>query len=224
MKKILLLLIILLVLVGILASPFFIKINNLNCTSQFGACSSDIKNDLDGIELGSLRDSKKKVQSTLLKHKKVKEFAINYTFPKTLNVVIVERKPQVAILRKNATNYILIDKDGTILEESDSTTFPIIAIQEVGHTNSELSFAANLQYELFINFNVNSSIMKKDHLLITKDGVNFLLPLKGDLDVVLGSYNLILSWLKSEKEKSRIDKVNAVYEVDLRYKNPVMRI
>lgn len=212
------------ILIGIVVSPMFININNINCTSQFGVCGDDIKTSLDSVILGNLKESKKNINNVLLKHRKIKEFAINYTFPKTLDVVIIERKPQVAILRKNATNYIVIDKDGVILEESDTTTYPTITIEDVGHTSSELSFASNLQHELFTNFDVNSSIMKTDHLLITKDGVNFLLPLEGDLDVVLGSYNLILSWLKSEKEKSRIDKVNAVYEVDLRYKNPVMRI
>ncbi len=224
MKKFLLALAFIILLGGIALSSRLIKINRISCSSQFGECNLNITDELGGIKLGSLKDSKEKINITLGKNKRVKEFVINYTPPKTLQVKVLERKPQVAILRKNASDYILVDREGVVLEEDSSTLLPIIIISEVGHSTEELTFAANLQYELFTNFNVNSSIMKKDHLLVNKDNVNFLLPLEGDLDVVLGSYNLILSWLKSEKEESRIEKVDAAREVDLRYKNPVMRI
>jgi len=224
MKKLIILMLFIGLLGGVIFSSRLIQIKGISCESQYGPCSPDITKALEGVTLSNLQESRKNLEAVLQKNKKIKKYVINYTFPKTLKAQILERKPQVAVLRKNATNYILVDKEGIILEESENTPLPIITIAEVGHTSDELTFAANLQYELFTNFNVNSSIMNEDHLFITKDGIDFLFPLKGDLDEILGSYNLILSWLKSEKEESRIEQARSVTEIDLRYKNPVMRI
>ena len=74
-----------------------------------------------------------------------------------------------------------------------------------------------------INFlySINESIIENDYIKVKiKNYPQTLFSAEGDVDFLVGSIRLIFSRLNDEAEGIRM---NEIREIDLRYKNPVLR-
>ncbi len=217
MKKIILaILLVFIILVGIFLSERVIKIRNFECTSQYGPCSSNV---LDSIEVdeGSLYQSKKAIREKLTNNRLIKDFDFRFIPPSTMTVFVIEKKAVVATGREGEGTYELITEEGDVLREVSETQLPKIITREV-ISDKEIKFLSVLLRELSREDEVREGTVDKDSMVVKlSNGPKVILPLEGDPDVLLGSLELILSWLNREGEMTRIGIV------DLRYKNPVLR-
>lgn len=223
MKKIIIVLFTL-VVVGTIVSPFFLPVSKIECISQFGSCSEELSREIEVVDKSFFLETKKILTEKLDSDSKIKGYQINYQFPQKLSLYVFERKPEIAVLRKNDNKYILTDRDGFILGQVEQTQLPIMEIVEVGHTQEQLRLASELFYELFSVWDIKKSELKADALWVkNSNGQRIAFPLEGDIDVILGSYTLVLSWLKSENKDFTIES-NSISEIDFRFRNPVIRI
>lgn len=223
MKKILLFLMFLIMTGGIF-TPFFLPVKQVECTSQYGICSEEVLSEINKIDKSRFLKTKRILTAKLKTNSKIKDFQINYQFPQRLSLFVFERKPEIAILRKNDDKYILTDRDGFILGQAVETPLPVMKIVEVGHTQSELRQATELFYEIFSAWGISQSELRGDALWFkNSQGQEVAFPLEGDIDKILGAYTLVLSWLKSENKDFTIEN-SSVTEIDFRFRNPVIRI
>lgn len=211
----------------ILTSLVIVK--KISCSSQFGQCSSLIEQRLDEAVNLKLRKALKSADNLLKSELLVKSYNIKYQVPDTLTIYIIERKPEFAIKKSEGEEVYLIDKDGRVLQTSDSTNLPKI-IYEHPYNEGELVeervlFSLELVYELAPYYRIESAGLSDNHLVLELErGPKVVFPSQGDRKLLLGSFNLIMSRLNSEDEDTRIEKSAEVKEIDLRFKNPVLKL
>jgi len=220
--------IVLFVSLPILIIPRLINIEKVTCRSQFGPCNIVIQEELDSINGGNLIDIREKVKNVLAKSVLVREFYIQYKIPNTLKVDLLEAKPKYAISDKNK-NIILVDARGYILTSQKTSSLPTIEVdkelKKVGEQVDENTlFAGEIIYDMFSLYSIDYGKIVEDRLeIISSDDIKIIYPLVGDREVLVGSLVAIMSRLKESNEAPRIEEVKSVSEIDLRYKNPVLR-
>lgn len=217
---------ILLIIIFVILIPTIIKklikIEKIECESQYGKCDEVIANSLQLT--GNYRDTKKIIEQRLEKDILVNSYLIQYQIPNKLKIDINLKKPRYAIF--NSSKYFLIDKDGLIIEESSETNLPTLNKENVNLVVGEKikekdKFALSIINGLTYLYSINSGNIINDELKVTSnEGIIIRFPLEGDKDVLLGSLRLIFSRLNDETKGIRIEDTK---EIDLRFKNPVLR-
>lgn len=217
-------------LIAVFLSPFLIvprvlKINKIDCISQYGPCSQTQENNLGQAEGRGLSEAKRKVGEVASKDPKVTSYSIQYKFPDILKVTIILRKPNFA-LKGSDTKVSLVDKEGVVLGWTERSELPLVV---TNHTTVGLGekidnkdiFASRILSGMFFLFGTKLGTIKDSYLEIeVPNGPKVIFPLEGDERVLLGAANLILSRLNKGGEEPRIENVK---EIDLRFKNPILK-
>lgn len=202
--------------------PRLISIKKINCSSQYGPCNAQVLSELNKYQNTNYYKAKNEITKILKSSEYVSQFSVKYVLPDILTINLIEKKPSVALFVDNQ-KYFLINQSGQVVDEVSETLLPKILPeaeinldltvgQEVG---SELKFAVLLMQKAYFIYNVSQSQMGNDSLsFVLSDGKKVIFPLEGDMDVLFGSLQLILSRLNTEANYSIID---------LRFKNPVLR-
>lgn len=217
----------------ILASPFYliprlVTIKKVTCASQFGPCNSQISSQLDLLSKGKLVDVRNEIQKTLDNNVLVKEYFVQFRFPNEIKVNLLEAKPKYALRDKN-NNILLIDERGFAITQSSLSSLPTVEtdgeLPGVGEeVDKKLLFAAEIIYDMFSLYGIDKGAITGDSLeLEGANGITLRFPLEGDRQVLVGSLVLIISRLNTPDEITRIEEITDVKEIDLRYKNPVLR-
>lgn len=205
--------------------PNFIKINRVECKSQYGPCGVYLENKITQAQGLSLRGAKAKLSGFLKSETQVEDFSLHYKIPDKLVIDVVLAKPKFALKKENEPEFALVNKDGVVLRWEDSTNLPFVetseAIPNVGETvTSGQIFALSLMYEVFSTYQSQSGEIKNGSLVIAMtNGLTVIFPQEGDKDALLGSLALVLAKLNENTKDSNIN----VREIDLRFKNPVLR-
>ena len=205
--------------------PGLIKVNRVECKSQYGPCSTIIQDKVKKAQGLSLRGAKAKVADLLKSETQIEDFSLHFKIPDKLVVDVVMTKPKFALKAEGEPQFAMVDKDGVVLRWEDSTNLPFVetpdAIPNVGETAKPSQiFALNIMYEVFSAYESQMGKIKNTSLVIaTNDGLTVIFPLEGDRDAILGSLALVLAKLKESPKDSRMN----VREIDLRFKNPVIR-
>lgn len=195
-----------------------IRIKEISCVSQFGPCSAGIVELTEKQENNFWWRAVREIKQNLAMDKRVEEYEINPKFPNGLKVIVLERKAEAAVKAAGDEKYSLWSGDGVVLGEASETQLPTVFITDEDVEVEEKMFTAELMHELFLWKNIRRGEVRDGGLRVRQeDGLEIIFPLEGDLDVVLGRANLILSWLNSEDAGTRITIV------DLRYRNPVIK-
>lgn len=207
-------------------SPNLIKIEKVECVNQFGRCSVELEqylNEYDGENISKVKSGIiNKLDSNLF----VKEYSINFQLPSTLRVHVLERKALYAI--KNDERYFLVGPEGVVFREEDFSNLPVVEMRglyEVGQViTAEDMFVLDITKEVGEYYKVTKAMVDKDYLIVLLgSGEKVIFPNDGDRQLLIGSLNLILLQLNSENQDTRIEQSRKVREIDLRYKNPVLR-
>ena len=199
-----------------------IKIEKIECESQYGECDEVIVNSLQLT--GNYRDTKKIIKQKLEKDVLINSYLIQYQIPNKLKIDINLKKPRYAIF--NGSKYFLIDKDGLIINESNETNLPTLKkdgdnLVVAEKINEKDKFALSIISGLTYLYSINSgNIINNELKVISNEGIIIRFPLEGDKDVLLGSLRLIFSRLNDGTKGIRIEDTK---EIDLRFKNPVLR-
>jgi len=198
---------------GLLVMGSF-KIKKITCQSQFGPCSIVIQKNLDLALENSIKTSKKILTESLTQNSLVSNFEIRFYPPSTYKVFIIEKKQSVAFYYND--EYIILDQAGEILTKKRDYTLPAIVVKSPNISNSQLKFVGKLYRELAAQYKLEDPEISKESFQVIIGDNTVLFPLEGDIDFLLGSLKLTLSWLKKTDKFTRI-------EIDLRYKSPVLR-
>ena len=163
------------------------------------------------------------LESELKSNGNVKEFDIRFQLPPSLAVYVTERKAVAALSIPGQAELILVDAEGLELEKTPQSQLPQVVF-ESGYEGDDMQFIISLVSNLYSYYHLRSTRVD-DYSIYAKvnDRLEFVFPKKGDLDVLLGSVELLLFRLKTIDQNSTIDTSNMVTQVDFRYKNPIIR-
>ncbi len=217
---------IILIVLFILSIPTVIKklvrITRIECSSQYGSCDAILADSLNIS--GNYKDVKKQINELLDKNVRVSSYTVQYKIPSILKVELNLIKPKYAI-RDLSNNCYLIDKNGVVIEISKESNLPTLINNVTYSTGQKISdkdnFALQLIEKVSWVYSVPVGTIENGSLLIMlKEGILVRFPLVGDSDVLVGSLRLIFSRLNDESEGIRM---NEIREIDLRFKNPILR-
>jgi len=216
-KRVLVVLVLILIVLGLFNIDRFVPINEVSCTSQFGPCNEEVKQEIETVRGKSLRDSKKRLKEMLSGLDRIGEFGFKYVFPTKMEVNINEIKPEVAVKNDNEDNYKLINSKGKLVGDVSETLLPLI---EVNRDLNEAEYEYSAQILLSLNdlYGIRTIRVIDNYLRAElPSGYEVLMSMDGDIDVLLGSLRLILFQLNEKPQEFRINTI------DLRYKNPVIK-
>ncbi|OGM24923.1 hypothetical protein A3D00_00285 [Candidatus Woesebacteria bacterium RIFCSPHIGHO2_02_FULL_38_9] len=198
-------------------------IKEVSCSNQFGSCSNIILEKIKSAEGKNVLDGKKIIKQDLEKEIIVANFTSRFRLPNKIVVYLVEKKPIIAIgdTVLHDQKFTLIDKEGLVLDKGEKGNLPILmsnkAFQIGEKIDDKTLFAAFLLQKLNQMYEVKMATVDNNQLESTLDGsVSVIFPLEGDQDFLIGSFNAIFSRLITQQQRSKI-------EVDMRFKNPVIR-
>lgn len=206
-------------------SPYIIKIENINCISNYGQCNQDIELSLKEANNQTLRNAKKHINQILSNQSSVTNHDIRFQFPAELNVYLIEQKPEFAIKIGESANYLLVSTQGSILGFSNETPLPKTT-SESELSDQEIKHVAKLGRRMFLIYGIKESQIRENAFVTSiNDKYSVYFPLSGDIDVLIGSLELILSQLNRANGNLKIgqDETVSPNTIDLRYINPVLR-
>ena len=152
----------------------------------------------------------------------VSDFSIQFKLPNIMLVNVIAKKPYFALKDPSSGKFQLIDQKGIVLALADSSNLPTVVSTESVKKAGELIgtrdlFALNLISGVYEMYQVGYGVITNDALTVDiPHGVRVIFPLEGDSEVLLGSLRLVYT------------KVTASYlgiysQIDMRYRNPVLR-
>ena len=219
-----------------------IIVKQINCKNQYGECGEQIKERLMKHKGQNINKVKSSLIIELENDLSIQSHSLQYNFPDSLDVFLVEVKPKFAVKPANSNLYYLIDKKGYTISSIDITKLPFLEVDtnlmEIGKVVDEsILFSGEILYDLHYSDQVKKGLLKKDGFNVSlKNGIDVIFPLDGDKEVLLGSLYAIQNQLKSDLQKTKIDsekecdsgcylqgECRSHCEIDLRFQNPVIR-
>jgi hypothetical protein len=180
--------------------------------SECTNCPEDIKNSVQNKNY-------KEAKSYLSSHKRLESYELSFT-TKGIIVDVIEKKPDVAFFTSPDGPYFLFDKFGTLLNYTpNQVNLPTVTISpSVSLSESEASFISEISYYIFNSQSVKeATVIDQGVNFKLSDNTSIIIPISGDIDLLLGSMKISLSWLKSDQNTSKMNTL------DLRFKNPVIK-
>lgn len=213
--------IIFLIPVVFLISPFFIKIK-ISCRDQYGICGSELQSRLSSFNGKNLYSARGGITKILKSDYLVSDFSLQFKLPSVLEVNVVSKKPQFALLGEGGS-VGLVDFDGTVLETSSQTSLPeVVTTESVPQPGSKVNdntlTSLKLLEGVYKMYQVRSGQLAGDSLVVDLPGqIRVIFPLDEDVQILLGSLRLIYPKVTSG------DLAGVYSQIDLRFKNPVLR-
>jgi hypothetical protein len=224
MKRISFFLGILLVLLFI-AVAFLFKIRSVSCTTvDHSRCPEKIQQLLDSLNGSRLFFSGKKLKTVLLNQPEVQSFSTRTSVLGDIMIELTLREAFVALKPESSSVYTLYTKDGVVVKETPETTLPVVVLKEQ-LSEKEIPFVATLGWNITGVLPVSDMSVEGGALKVTlRDHRIVYYPLSGDIDLLLGATLATFSQLNLTEGKLIIDRQAVeIHEIDLRFKNPVLR-
>lgn len=206
----------------ILGAPYFIKVKT-ECISQFGGCPGEIYGMIKNFDGKSLSVAKSGINKNLKNNSLVSDYSIQYKAPNILLVNLIVKKPFYAIHDPDSGKYASIDENGNVLSISQGSALPTLIAKvdplDVGvNVGTEKLFALKIILGVYEMYQVREGKIIDGGLTVElPPRFNVIFPLQGDAEVLLGSLRIIYSRISQ-------DDISGKYkEIDLRFKNPVLR-
>lgn len=226
-KKLLYFFLLISLVIGALFIPeHVLRINRIECRSQYIECDPQIVKKLDGVMGKSLYAAKSQVQSILKNESSVSKFSIQFKLYQTIKVNLLIKKPRFAIQDSESKKTALITSEGEVVAISEDTSLPKVRknekLKNVGEKVSDQDlFCLRILDSLFYSYQINQGeIIEGGFKVHFPDGFDVIFPLSGDKERTLGALSFILSGLKQDNKDLRIEDIRII---DLRFKNPVVR-
>lgn len=194
------------------------------CKSQTGVCPESLNNKIQNLNNKKLVTLNRQIKKILANNYLVNEYSIRFKLPNIYIIDLIAREPVFALKDMDTQKIALVSSEGKILAFSNNSYVPIVGVE----LNSELVEGSNVgEINLFalrltdgVNkmYQIKSSQIQNNSLLVElRSQIRVLFPLDGEIDVLLGSLRLIYSKVEGDNSLSNYR------EIDLRYKNPVIR-
>jgi hypothetical protein len=206
----------------LLLSPLFIKVN-IECRSQFGPCPDEINSKLYKLSGKNLFQAKTLASKYLKTDIQVEDYSLQFKIPDALLISLIINKPEFAIRDKSKGHLGLVDKEGKIISLSSSSSLPTVEVLSKDITigakvERREFFALELMRGIWQMYQVVTGEVQDESLVVELPGsIRVILPLDGDLQVLLGELRLVYGKIASP------DLAGKYSQIDLRFKNPVLR-
>jgi hypothetical protein len=228
----------------VFALPKTVKISSVWCETQYGPCPETLTREFEQYLGKSYPEGKQLVANYLDSQSGISKYTVRLTLPGKLHIYLIQKKPKFALKGEHGP-YAVIDAVGTVLTYQDSTLLPVMHIRgqppQVGQVvDKETLGAISLLDYLNVLFEVRETKLDDDAIVVQLPGkATFVLPVGGDIQETIGSVILISRKLgKSNSEssvlnnkdlESRMEKEDLTgclssCVVDLRFKNPVVKL
>jgi hypothetical protein len=202
----------------LMVGVFGLKIGEVGCESQYGPCSAEVRKLADEASGKNMFAARKRIDEKLGKSSLVIEYTLEFRLPFGLKVEVVENKGEAVVVDATSGDARIIDREGRTVKEAEGSSLPRLVKKDAGVTAEQEAFAGEILNTLMRWKGTKTGEIENEGFRVKTDGgYTFVFPLEGDVDILLGSMNLILSWLNTNGGDTRITLV------DLRYKNPVIR-
>ena len=225
MKKIAALFVVvgLMVVLSYYGAPRVVRIRRIDCRSQYGPCREEIRGEIEKVRGWELKSARAELKKVIDKYGMISEGRVDFKFPDKLEMKVLEKKAEVAVFDVDSGRYGLYDRMGDMLGETGETQLPVVTIDDEVLEGSDRRFIFSMVYEMYRWYNVRQIKIDKDGMRTRIRDLRVIIPTSGDEDVLLGSLELVLSWLNSRGTEAKIENIGGSIEVDFRYNNPVIR-
>ncbi len=204
------------------ASPFFIKVK-VECRSQSGQCPVDISSALRSLKNKNLFQARKVSRNILKKSFLISDFSMQFKLPNVLLINTIVKKPAYSVFDRSSGKYFLLDEKGMVLAVAEKSNLPTLIKEvyatELGTTTSEPDlFALKIIRGVMQMYQISVGTIQNDSLVVDlPSGIRVIFPLgDSEVDVLLGSLRLIYNRITA-------DYPGVYSQIDMRYKNPVLR-
>jgi|GEM_PF-4208414 len=209
-----------------LVIPNFIVVGETYCEGATRECSNEVLEIVEKARGMRYFRAKIFVSKKLEAYDRVISYSVRLRLFNKMILEVVERDAEVALLGVNG-KYSLFDRHGHSVGVSQSDNgLPYAKLLNGEISRSEISAFSEIIYVLDQKYSFVSGEIDRGALVFEHSGNKFIMPLSDDVDLTLGAFYLILSWLNSDPEDLRIgvtDNLSQRLEIDMRYKNPVIR-
>ena len=223
MKKIILSAIPLILLLAFFLPGILVKVK-IECRSQYGDCPREVVDRIGGLNGKNMSVARRELKKELKSNFLVSAFTVQFKLPNILRVDLIVKKPVYALKKAESDVLALVDREGTVLAVSNQAFTPVVITKgnllEAGEKVNEKDLSAlELMDGVYKMYQTSTGNIEGDTLLVELPGpIRVIFPLAGtDRNMLLGSLRLIYSNIRD-------DKGTILYsQIDLRYKNPVLR-
>lgn len=223
MKNFILPAVLLILVFFIFLSRFFITVR-IDCKSQLGSCPGDIIEKLIPLDGKKMHYAQQEIKKVMEESLMVSDFSVRFNLPNVLKIDVITKKPVFVLKDISSGESVLLDREGIVLSKSYDSELPVVFTNETlpetgSKIDSENFFALELIFGLSKMYQIKKATIMGNYLLTDLPGkVRVLLPLKeADKKLLLGSLRLVYANIWDSDGK-------ALYsEIDLRYKDPVLR-
>lgn len=208
--------------------PKLIKINKIECNSQYGPCSQSLSGDLSKITGENLAGISKFLKNYFKDNPEVTDYSYQYKIPDKLLVNVLEDKPKYSLKDSGKDSFFLIDSSGVAVGIESSSNLPFVEVDNfminIGDkvTDDKL-FALQIINDMFSQYQIKSGKIVENSLEVNlASGVKVIFPLEGNRLALMGALKLINDRLNSNLGDSKIE-LAGVKTIDLRFKNPILK-
>jgi hypothetical protein len=207
-----------------------IKIQKIECSSQFGNCPEDLTQFLNSFTDYNFYVVKKNISKYLDDNFLVENYLLQYKIPNSLKIDLNIKKPKYSFFVPSLSKYFFVTSDGIVVEIKDNTNLPNLNVfSDKG--NREYTFGEKIDSDMLFAFDILNNlnylysikeINFEDTKLVAKtnENITLVIPKLGEVDLIVGSIRIIFSRLNDESQGIKMSEVK---EIDLRYKNPFIR-
>ena len=207
-------------LLPILLFPYFHKVQQIDCTNQYNECSGEVLSGLEKFKNKSVKETLLDLDKSLKENPRIKSYKIIYQPIADISVELIEEKASIAIKENGTSEFLLVSEDHQLITKGSETTLPKLYItkSEIKIDSPEVKFSQDLLIDLAKYYDINEAYLDDSSIVATyKNELRLTFPISGDIDILLGSLELLLFQLKQKLPDTKISSI------DLRYKNPVVK-
>lgn len=203
-----------------------IRISKLECVVNRAPCEELLTERLTVVQGDPLYEAKSKVAGELSGYPAILSFQSRFLPPDKLRVDVITKKPAFAVQKPGSEYFLLAERNGEVVEITKENTLPVVIVEDasfaLGEAVSEpILLSAGLLSYLNFMFQERTGRVEGDSFIVdTAPGIRVIFPIYGDPKLLAGTVKYLFSRLNDEGIATKIANV---YEIDLRYQNPVLR-
>lgn len=204
------------------------RVKEIECKSQFNRCSSDLVQKIDSVDRASIFETGRNVNNILSGEVSLRRFSIQLKLNGKIQVYIEERVPVYCLKSGNFIYYA--DAEGIVIKNVEGNDTECILKEDVKYNLGEM--ISDSDRNMFLLFHKLKIISEKrnprfenGNLTVEYKGkVKLIFPIDGDYDLSAGKAYYIVSQFDNIKEYIISNGKSDISEIDLRFKNPVIKV
>ena len=176
-------------------APRIIKVEEIECESQFGPCQEGLDKDLEKYAGGAYLDTKRALTGYLETQASIDKYALRFFLPGKFVVDVIQKKPEFGVVGAHG-EIALVGSRGRVLEYVDTTLLPKLHLASqppsVGEmVDNQTFFALSiLSYDNRL-YGAQDANLTNDTLMVKIGGASMIYPLSGDVQKLIGATIII---------------------------------